>query len=177
MLSCPIAFFAGILGVSVIALGSALYAEVALGLEPCPLCIYQRIPFVVGIILGGAGLALRKRPKAATALLALTGVNFLVNAGIAFYHSGVERKWWASGVEGCNVSFEGVENTGGEINEAAATQTLLENILSAPTGNCAEIPWQDQLIGLSMANYNVALCLGITLFCLLSITLKRHPAA
>ncbi len=162
LLTCPVAMFGGITGVSFFALAAALYSEAFLGLEPCVLCIYQRIPFVIGIVIGIAGLVLRNKPKAVSALLSLLGLNFLVNSGIAFYHTGVEQKWWVSRVEGCAVP-----------NFSADPQSMLENILSAPTGNCAEIPWQDPLLGLSMANYNVILCLGIAVVCLLSVIARN----
>lgn len=165
LLTCPVAMFGGIAGFSFAALAAALYSEAVLGLEPCVLCIYQRIPFVIGIVIGIVGLILQGKPKAVSALLSVLGLNFLVNSGIAFYHTGVEQKWWVSAVEGCAVPHF-----------ADDPQTMLENILSAPTGNCAEIPWQDPILGLSMANYNVILCFGIALLCGLSIYLRRHAA-
>jgi len=168
LLSCPVAMFSGIAGVSIIALVTALYSEVALGLEPCELCIYQRIPFVIGAIFGLGGLALRKKPQIVDALIGVLGVNFLVNSGISFYHTGVERKWWASAVEGCNANFGDLASA----DQSTSTQSILENIMSAPTGNCAEIPWQDPVIGLSMANYNVLLCLGIFVACALSVIVR-----
>ena len=162
-LGCPIAVFGGIAAISFFSLAAALYSEVVLGLEPCILCIYQRIPFVIGIVLGLTGLALRKKEAIGNILLALLGVNFLSNAAIAFYHTGVEQKWWASAVEGCAVpNFT-----------ETSEQSILENILSAPTANCAEIPWQDPILGLSMANYNIILCLGIMGVCLLSILVRN----
>ena len=169
LLRCPVAVFGGIAGVSIFALAAALYSEVALGLEPCPLCIYQRVPFVIGAVIGIIGLFLRQKPAVIKALSSLLGINFLVNAGIAFYHSGVERKWWASAVEGCAVNFDTLNASGA----ANSTQSMLENILSAPTGNCAEIPWQDPILGLSMANYNVLLCAGLFIACLLSILVRN----
>ena len=120
-------------------------------------------------MLGLAGLALRKKPAIADSVLGVLAVNFMTNAGIAAYHTGLEQKWWASEVEGCNADFG---NLGAE-EAAPSTQSLLENILSAPTGNCAEIPWQDPILGLSMANYNVLLCFGIFAACLLSILLRN----
>ncbi|MGH1399361.1 MAG: disulfide bond formation protein B [Alphaproteobacteria bacterium] len=166
LLTCPVFMFGAITGISIFALAAALFSEVALGLEPCILCIYQRIPFVIGAVLGIIGLALRNNPNAVQALLALLGLNFLTNASIAFYHTGVEQKWWASAVEGCAVP---------NFTDTSA-QSILENIMSAPTANCAEIPWQDPIIGLSMANYNVLLCLDIFTACALALYLKRHPA-
>lgn len=157
LLTCPVALFGGIALLSVFALAAALYSEVALGLEPCILCIYQRFPFVIGAVFGVLGLILRGKPRAMVALLNLTGLNFLINSGIALYHTGVEQKWWMSAVEGCAVP-----------NFSDDPQSILENILSAPTARCDEIPWQDPLIGLSMANYNVILCFGIFAVCVLS---------
>lgn len=169
LLKCPVTMFGGIAGISVFALSAALYSEVALDLEPCILCIYQRIPFVIGAVLGMLGLTLRNKPQIADGILGILAVNFMTNSGIAAYHTGVEQKWWTSKVEGCAATFENLGNT----EAAKATQSLLENILSAPTGNCAEIPWEDPLLGLSMANYNVALCFGIFVACLLSILIRN----
>ena len=170
LLACPTSVLAGITIISFLALATALTSEVAFGLEPCIMCIYQRIPFAVVIVLSLIGLAVRKKTQIARGLIALSGIAFLVNAGIALYHTGIERKWWASAVEGCSVKFE-----------AGNPQTLLENILSAPTASCTEIAWADPVLGLSMANYNVILCLGLFVVCALSVirlcpTRSGHPA-
>ncbi len=169
LLSCPVAMFGGIAGVSIFALVAALYSEVALDLQPCILCIYQRIPFLIGGVLGIVGLFVRNRPQVADALLGVLGVNFLVNSGIATYHTGVEQKWWASAVEGCKVNFDSLSAPSAE----SPTQSILEDILSAPTADCSKIPWQDPIIGLSMANYNVLLCFGIFVACFLSIWVRK----
>ena len=172
LLSCPVAMFGGIAGVSVFALAAALYSEVALDLQPCILCIYQRIPFLIGGVLGIVGLFLRNKPQVVDALLGVLGVNFLVNSVIATYHTGVEQKWWASAVEGCKVNFESLSAP----TDAKNTQGILEDILSAPTADCSKIPWQDPLLGLSMANYNILLCFGIFVACVLSIIVRSKPA-
>lgn len=164
-LTCRFTVFGLVALLSIFALAAALFSEVTLGLEPCILCIYQRIPFVIGAILGVAGLLLREKAGVSSALLGVISLNFFINSGIAFYHTGVEQKWWKSQVEGC-----AVPNFGSE------PQSILENILSAPTANCAEIPWQDPILGLSMANYNIALCLGISIMCLTSIIYRKSFA-
>lgn len=148
-----------IAGISFFSLTAALFAEAVLKLEPCILCIYQRVPFVLALAVSVVGLIV-KRPFWP---LVISGAGFLVNSGIAFYHSGVERHWWKSMVEGC-----AVPDLGGD------PQTMLENILSVPTGNCAEIPWADPILGLSMANYNVFLCLGLFFVCALSYKLNKR---
>ena len=166
-LSCPVAVLSGLTFISVFALAAALYSEVALDLEPCILCIYQRIPFVIGAVLGIVGLALRKKPQIVDAILGVLSVNFLANSMIAFYHTGVEQKWWVSAVEGCAVPNFG----DGE------PQSILEDLLSAPTAQCSDIPWQDPIIGLSMANYNVILCFGLAVVCALSIIIRKKYGA
>lgn len=163
LLSCPLVVLGGITLISIFSLASAFTAEIAFGLEPCPLCVYQRIPFVIIIALGLSGLALRKNKNLTGLFILLSALSFLANSAIALYHTGVERQWWRSAVEGCAVDF-GNNNP----------QTMLENILSAPTARCDEIPWADPLFGLSMANYNVILCFGLFIACLWSFLLLRQ---
>lgn len=168
LLSSPRAVFSGIAGVSALSLAAALTAEVAFKLEPCMLCIYQRIPFVLALIISLPALSLRKKiSQSLTASLSgICSLLFLANSGIAFFHSGVERHWWKSPIEGCAVPPLG-DNA----------QTILENILSAPTSRCDEIPWADPILGLSMANYNVVLCLALSGICLAAMqVLKQHPS-
>lgn len=166
LLTCPIAMGSFIALVSLGALGAALTSEVVLGLEPCMLCIYQRAPYAFAIVLGLIILIFRKNTRIVAGTILLSGLAFLINSGIALYHSGVEQKWWRSAVEGCAVPSFGDE-----------PQSILENILSAPTARCDEIPWADPILSLSMANYNVALCFGLFMVCVISFVLiKRRPS-
>lgn len=166
-LSQPVAVLSTIGLISISALLMALGSEAFLGLEPCILCIYQRVPFALVVLFAIIGISLRKRQAAARIMIALSGLTFLINSGIAFYHTGVEQKWWASFMEGCSVPAGFLDG-----NE----QSMLENILSAPTGKCDEIPWADPILNLSMANYNVILCFGLFLVCTLSFIALRRKA-
>jgi len=159
LLSCPVFVFAALLFTSVFSLAAALIAEVVFGLEPCILCVYQRFPFIIGAILSTAGLILHKKDQIVDILYIVSGLNFLANSAIAFYHSGVELKWWKSFDTACEVPDFSSQNK---------DQTILENILSAPSVPCDEIPWADPIIGLSMANYNVLLCFGLFAFCIMA---------
>lgn len=135
--------------VSAAALGMAFIAQYVYGLAPCELCIWQRWPYGVVIAIAAFSVfILKKHPNAGTSLLALTGLTFLTNAGIAFYHTGVERKWWPSFLEGCSVP-----EMKGNIAD------VLARIQTAPIVRCDEIPWTDPVLGWSMANYNVIMCL------------------
>lgn len=151
-------FFLFIAVISFTALAIAFASEAFFGLEPCRLCIYQRWPFAVGIVLGVMGVfAPLKR-----VIAGILALNFLTNSGVAFYHTGVEQRWWQSAVDGCSITF--FDPTQG--------QSILENIMSTPMASCEDIPWQDPVIGLSMANYNVAFCLGLAGLCLLASVRK-----
>lgn len=143
-------------GIAAFALIMALISQYVFGLHPCVLCLYQRVPFVVVIILSVVGSIFCTSAKPA---LWLSSLALFINACIAFFHSGVERKWW-EGLTGCSSP-----DLSGSIDE------LMARIQNAPVARCDEIPWD--LFGLSMANYNVALCLGLAVFILLYLKSKR----
>ena len=155
--------------ISFCALAAAFISEAFLGLEPCQLCIYQRYPFALGITIGLIGLALGKRSTISSKiLLGIGSMNFLINSGVAFYHTGVEQHWWQSHVGGCSMVFP----------ESSKNQSILENIMSAPMGDCSKIPWQDPIFGLSMANLNIGLCLGLAVIFLIGIfTIKAQDTS
>jgi disulfide bond formation protein DsbB len=94
-----------VLAACVVALAFAMVAQYVFGLRPCVLCIAQRVPFVVAGLLA-AGVLLPSLPAPARRpLLLLAGLVLAVNAGIAFYHSGVEQHWWS--FEVCSGSTSG----------------------------------------------------------------------
>lgn len=153
---------------SAAALATAFVSQYAYGLQPCVLCVYQRIPYGIIIALGILGLWFNRHPKgkAPTVFMGLIALTFLADTVIAFYHTGVERHWWKSFLEGC-----AVPNIEGNITD------VLAQIEATPPVRCDEIPWTDPVIGLSMANYNVIVCLALALAALYATVLsRRNPA-
>ncbi len=148
---------------SITALSAALIGEHVFGLQPCNLCVYQRYPFAIGIILGLIGMLLSQKATISRIILAVLSLNFLANSVIAFYHSGVEQKWWKSIFEACIVPMMDKD------------KNLLDNIMGTPLTSCTDIQWVDPILGLSMANYNIVFCFGLFVFCLLSIFFKNPP--
>ncbi len=69
------------------------YAQGVQGDEPCVLCLYQRIPFALVIVLGIAGLL---HPANARAVGYISALVFAAGMSVAIYHVGVEQHWWAS---------------------------------------------------------------------------------
>jgi len=165
-LSCPFAVIALAVAASAFSLGMALIAQYAFGLEPCILCLYQRVPFAVVIVIGLAALAFRKRKGALRLGALLSGIAFSANSVIAAYHTGVEQHWWKSFLESCSAP-DFLDNP----------ENLLESLLKAPAVRCDEIPWADPLLGLSMANYNVAFCAGLAVICFASFAISNRGDA
>lgn len=124
-------------------LAGAFLFQFAGGLQPCPLCIWQRWPHAVAGVLGLIALATPLRP---IALLGLATT--LLGAGIAGYHTGVEQGWW-QGLAACSAPDIG----------ALSSDELFDRIMSAPVARCDEIPWS--FLGLSMAAWNGLLSLGL----------------
>jgi len=121
------------------ALATAYTAQYGFGLEPCVLCLYQRIPYALVAILGFAAML---RPYLAGRMLALAALVFLAGAGLAVYHFGVEQHWWASAA-GCS---------GGSLKAGVNTADLLQSLEAAPPKPCDQVDWT--VLGVSMAGWN-----------------------
>ena len=116
------------------------------GLEPCPLCVWQRYPHGVVILFGVLGAALGG--MRARLLIAGAGLAFLVTAGIGAFQVGVEQHWW-EGLATC---------TGG----AGVPGSLadLQSQLGKPAGpRCDEVAWS--LFGISLAGYNMLVSFAV----------------
>jgi disulfide bond formation protein DsbB len=81
------------------ALGVAFAAEYWGGLVPCALCLWERWPYRVAIILGLAAAFLP--PLGARVALALLVLTVLSGAVLAAIHVGVELHWWPSPLPEC----------------------------------------------------------------------------
>lgn len=82
------------------ALGLAYFAQFGLGLVPCELCLWERWPYRIVILLGV--LALLAGRRGGRWLVALAGLVMLADVFIAGLHVGVEFGWWPSPLPECN---------------------------------------------------------------------------
>ena len=122
-------------------------------MSPCPLCLRQREVYWAAIAMAVTGLALwRMRPsdQFITALNVLIAMVFITGAVVAFYHAGVEQKFW-EGPAGCS----------GTVGNIDVSKIDLSKSLGKPmaTGNCGEVPWS--LFGVSMAGWNGLISAGL----------------
>ncbi len=136
------------------ALATAYGSQYLGGLQPCILCLYQRVPFWLVLVLGavGAVLAARGRRDAARWLVVICGLAFLAGAGIAFFHVGVEQHWWA-----------GTDTCAAPIMAAASLEELRAQLAAAPIVRCDDIPFE--LFGISFAGFNVMASLALAALC------------
>ena len=104
-------------------------------LHPCELCMWQRWPHLVAIILtlGSSAMSQARRP-----LLALAAIAVLTSAALGLLHVGVEQHWW-SGPTACS-SYARI---GGDFMAA---------MMRAPIIRCDAPAWG--LFGVSMAGWN-----------------------
>jgi len=137
----------GVAFVCVGALGMAYTAQYQFGIDPCILCLYQRVPYAVAGVLALVAI-LMPRGTGRRVLLAICIPIFLIGAGVAFYHTGVEQNWWVS-VAGC----------GGALATFSSAADLKANLLAPPVKACGDVDWT--LFGLSMTVYNTAVYLGL----------------
>lgn len=130
---------------SVALLGGAFAFQYIGGLQPCTLCLWQRWPHAVAIVIGFLALTvLSGRPMAALGLLAA-----LTAAGLGVYHAGVELGIF-EGLSACSA---------GSISGLAVEDLLNPDIVVAAPVPCDEVVWS--LFGLSMAGWNAVLSFGL----------------
>ena len=157
-----------VLCASLAAVGAAFFFQYVMGLQPCPLCHYQRLPYAAAILLSALAVLPPVNERWAAYLVALCGLAFASGTGIAFYHVGVEQGW-----------FEGLAVcAGGGRSDAASVEELMAEIMDTEPVSCSEIPWS--LFGVSMAGYNVVCSAGLTALCLAVAAIhvrERSPMA
>ncbi|MDB6163036.1 MAG: disulfide bond formation DsbB family protein [Xanthomonadaceae bacterium] len=126
-------------------LGFALYSQLHTGLEPCPLCVFQRIAFAaVGLILLFAGL---HAPKAAV-VRASYGLFALLAAVLGIAIAG--RQVWLQ-----HLPPEQVPMCGPGLNylvEAMPLTSVIRKVLTG-SGECARVDWT--FLGFSMAEWSL----------------------
>ena len=122
-----------------VSLISAYIIEYALGHEPCRLCMYQRFPYIVSILLVLSILLIKKNVKIHLLLLSLVS---LLGAVLAFYHFGIEQGFFS----------ESIVCESQNLQEGLTKQDILKQ-LKQNTISCKDVNFT--LFGLSLASINI----------------------
>ena len=123
------------------ALISAYFIEHALGHQPCNLCLIERIPYGLSIIIIMAIFLIKKNQKFLILLLILT---FIFSFAISLYHYGIEQGFFKES------SVCGVKN----LTESITKEDLLKH-LSEKTVSCRDVTFR--IFGLSLTSINIAI--------------------
>lgn len=137
----PVLALAAALGM----LGAAHGFERFAYMLPCPLCLRQREIYWAVAAMALTALILwrlRPNPRFLLAINIMLGLVFLTGAVIAFYHAGVEWKFWPA-PSGCSAL--------GTIDVTTLDLTNLNQRQAVPS--CTEDPFGGRF-GLSMAGWN-----------------------
>lgn len=143
-------------------IGIALYFQHGLGLEPCPLCIFQRMAF---LLLGGVCTIAAIHDPALMGRRIYGGLGLLVaaaGAGIAGRHVWLQNLP-ADQVPSCGPGLE-------YMLETFPLFEMLETVFRG-SGECAEISWS--LLGLTMPAWTLLIFAGFILASL-GITIKKN---
>ncbi len=146
------------------ALGSAFASQYWGGLQPCVLCVYQRYAYGAALACGVLALVLLRSGRGRQAFVGLAGLCFLAGAAIAFFHVGVEHKWW-EGTAACHAPA---------LDPNASAEDMMHQLLDQPFVACDVVPWS--LFGLSMAGYNVLASLAFAALCFVSLRLGTRAS-
>lgn len=146
-------------------LGTALYFQHVMGLEPCPLCIFQRI-FVIA--LGAIMLAAAIHNPAGSGRRVYGGLILIVSVlGVAV----AGRHVWLQ-----NLPEDQVPACGPGLEYLLDTFPLTDalKLVFQGSGECAEVQWT--FLGLSIPGWTLLVFLGVSVFGLLLLFSKRTPS-
>ena len=147
-------FICGAISASLYA--GALWFQYVGGLMPCSLCLWQRWPHIIIVLLAVIALFVRM-PRLVLLAIAITAASSVI---LAAYHAGVEWQLW-SGPSGCTA----ILTNSGDLT------SLTDSLLATPVVSCDEVAWS--FLGLSMAGWNSLFSLDICLIALMSLVPEK----
>ena len=108
------------------------------GHEPCKLCLYERIPYFLSILLIIKIIFIEKYKKITLLILFLV---FMCSTVLAFYHFGIEQGFFS----------ESLACTSGDLSKTLSKEELLQQ-LKLNSISCKDVSFR--ILGLSLAAIN-----------------------
>ena len=133
--------------ISFIALVSAYFIEYILGHQPCNLCLYERIPYFLAILIVLINYKYNKLEKYLILSLAII---FLIATILSLYHLGIEQGFIQETLL-CDL-----EKGANIIDKDEILKQLQEKSIS-----CKDVTFK--IFGLSLTNYNIIISLLLTI--------------
>ena len=143
-------YFKIIFFISLISIISAFFIEYALEYQPCNLCLIQRIPYVLCLILIILNYYQKKNEKFIILLLILS---FSFSFLISFYHFGIEQGFFEESTV-CKM-----KNT----SDIISKEELLKQ-LQLKTVSCKDVTFR--ILGFSLTTFNMVISLILVILLL-----------
>ena len=122
--------------------GTALGSQYLGGLSPCELCLLERWPYYLAIVVAAFGFAARGHSTPRFFAMWLIVLLFAASTCLAAYHVAVEQHWIA-GPTAC---------TGG-LGQASSPEQLLKMLQERQPVQCDVVQWS--IFGVSLAGFNL----------------------
>ena len=139
--------FTGIFLISFIALISAYFIEYILGHQPCNLCIYERVPYFLAILIVLINYKYNKLEKYLILSLAII---FLIATILSLYHLGIEQGFVQESLL-CDL-----EKGANIVDKDEILKQLQQKSIS-----CKDVTFK--IFGLSLTSFNIIICLLLTI--------------
>ena len=139
--------FTGIFLISFIALISAYFIEYILGHQPCNLCVYERIPYFLAILIVLINYKYNKLEKYLILSLAII---FLIATILSLYHLGIEQGFIQESLL-CDL-----EKGANIIDKDEILKQLQQKSIS-----CKDVTFK--IFGLSLTSFNIIISLLLTI--------------
>ena len=139
--------FTAIFLISFIALISAYFIEYILGHQPCNLCVYERIPYFLAILIVLINYKYNKLEKYIILSLAII---FLIATILSLYHLGIEQGFIQESLL-CDL-----EKGANIVDKDEILKQLQQKSIS-----CKDVTFK--IFGLSLTNYNIIISLLLTI--------------
>ena len=140
----------------IISIISAFVIEYGLGHKPCKLCLYQRYPYYISILLLMSIFVLKKNIRVHFLFLSIV---FFLGAVIAFYHFGIEQGFFK----------ESTVCTANNLDQILSKKDLLKQ-LKQNTISCKDVTFR--FLGLSLASINTIF--SLILSCIFFLKFKNY---
>ena len=138
-------FFIILFAISFFSLVAALYVEYILNFKPCILCIYQRIPYAIALLISLIAFFNGNKKT----LLVILGLTFVASFLLSGYHVGIEK-----GI------IEPLFSCTGENIKALEKEEILKSLDNIQP-DCRDVDFS--IFGVSLATLNFIISLVLTI--------------
>ena len=152
-------FLIVILAIISLTIISALIIQYWLGHDPCKLCLYERIPYFLSMLLIIKIIFIKKYERVILLILFLV---FMSSTALAFYHFGIEQGFFS----------ESLACTTGDLSKTLSKEELLDQ-LKQNRISCKDVSFR--ILGFSLAAINTIFSLVLSvIFIMLFLNYEKN---